>query len=93
MEIDTIAIPALVYFGVNLLVAAAFAHDKSLAKRNSWRISENVLLLLALLGPFGAFFSMRVFRHKTQKLKFRLVPLFLVLHGALLVFLLVNLRL
>ena len=93
MEIDTLAIPALLYLGVNLLAAAAFAHDKGLAKRNSWRMSENALLLLALFGPFGAFLSMRVFRHKTQKLKFRLVPLFLVLHGAVIVYLLVNLRL
>lgn len=93
MEIDTIAILALLYLGANLLAAAAFARDKSLAKRNSRRTSENALLLLALFGPFGAFLSMRVFRHKTQKLKFRLVPVFLLLHCALLVYLLVNLRL
>ncbi len=93
MEIDPIAILALLYLGANLLAATAFAHDKSLAKRNSRRTSENALLLLALFGPFGAFLSMRVFRHKTQKLKFRLVPVFLVLHCALLVYLLVNLRL
>ncbi len=93
MEIDTLAILALLYLGVNLLAAAAFAWDKRLAKRNNWRASENALLLLALFGPIGAFFAMRVFRHKTQKPKFLLVPLFLGLHGVLLVYLLMNLRL
>jgi uncharacterized membrane protein YsdA (DUF1294 family) len=93
MEIDTIAILALLYLGANLLAAAVFARDKRLAKRNSWRTSENALLLLALFGPFGAFFSMRMFHHKTQKLKFQLVSLFLVLHSALIIYLLVNLRL
>jgi len=93
MAIDTITILALLYLGANLLAAAAFARDKTLAKRNTWRISENVLLVLALIGPFGAFFSMRFFRHKTQKLKFWLVPLFLILHSTLIVYLVVILRL
>jgi len=65
---------------VNLIAACAFAGDKRKAKKDTWRTSENVLLVLALLGPFGAFLSMRLFRHKTRKIKFWLVPLFLVLH-------------
>ena len=72
----------MLYLCVNLIAACAFAWDKRKAKRNSWRTSENTLLVLAFLGPFGAFFSMRLFRHKTHKIKFWLVPFFLVLHLA-----------
>lgn len=51
-----------------------------MAKKNTWRTSENTLLVLAFLGPFGAFVAMRLVRHKTQKIKFRLVPIFLLIH-------------
>jgi len=56
-------------------------------------MSEGFLLVLAFLGPFGAFLSMQVFRHKTRKLRFLLVPVFLVLHGAAILYLLLILRL
>jgi len=81
------------YLGLNLIAALAFAYDKSRAKRNAWRISEGVLLVLAFLGPFGAFLSMQVFRHKTRKLRFFLVPVFLVIHGVAILYLLLILRL
>jgi uncharacterized membrane protein YsdA (DUF1294 family) len=70
-----------------------FGLDKSQAKRNAWRISESVLLVLAFLGPFGAFLTMQLFRHKTRKPKFWLVPIFLVIHSTLLVYLFVTLPL
>jgi len=35
---------------------------------------------MCIRDRFGAFAAMRLFRHKTQKAKFRLVPLFLCLH-------------
>ncbi|ADN36294.1 protein of unknown function DUF1294 [Methanolacinia petrolearia DSM 11571] len=41
---------------------------------------EKKLLLLSFLGPFGGAFGMKIFRHKTMKLKFKLVYVFLVLH-------------
>ncbi len=75
-------VPALVTaaFFVNVVSLLAYYRDKRLAERASWRTPERTLLLLALFGPFGAFAAMRLFRHKTQKAKFRLVPLFLCLH-------------
>lgn len=82
-----------VYLGLNLIAALAFACDKSRAKRNTWRISESTLLVLAFLGPFGAFLSMQVSRHKTRKAKFLLVPVFLVTHGAALLYFFLILRL
>jgi len=84
---------AALYLCLNLVAALAFAYDKSRAKRNAWRTSEGILLALAFLGPFGAFLSMQVFRHKTRKLRFFLVPVILVIHGAAILYLLLILRL
>jgi len=68
------------YLLVNLVALLMYAYDKMMARRGDQRISERSLLLLALLGPFGALAGMRWFRHKTRKMKFKLVPLFAVLH-------------
>jgi uncharacterized membrane protein YsdA (DUF1294 family) len=87
-----ILVPAALYLCTNLLAAAVFAWDKHKAGRNGWRTSEKTLLVLAFLGPFGAFGAMSLVRHKTQKLKFRLVPLFIVIHLAVFAWLLLNLR-
>ena len=64
---------------------ALYGVDKRRAKRGKWRISEKTLLLSALLmgGP-GAMLGMRMFRHKTRHLRFRiLVPLFTLINIAL----------
>ena len=78
--------------GVLLLNATSFLlyrSDKMRARKGEWRVSENQLLLVSLLGPFGAYYSMRRYRHKTKKLKFLLVPIFMFLQVALIVFLLI----
>ncbi len=51
--------------------------DKSRAKKGRWRVSEGALLFTGLCGGcFGLWLGMRVFRHKTKHLRFRiLVPL------------------
>ena len=47
--------------------------DKLKAKRNKWRIPERTLLLFTwLMGGVGAFLGMRVFRHKTKHIAFRI---------------------
>jgi len=76
------------YILVNAVSFAAFRRDKKLAGRAAWRTPERRLLLLAFFGPLGALAAMRIFRHKTQKAKFRLVPLFLCLHIGIVVLLL-----
>ena len=75
----------LVLVGLNLLAFALYGIDKRKAKRGAWRISEVTLLLIAALGgSIGALLGMELFRHKTRHVKFRvLVPLFLILHIAL----------
>jgi len=75
----------IVYTLINGLVFFFYAHDKIKAKNNTWRTSENRLLFFALIGPFGAYAAMQVFRHKTRKLKFYLVPVCAMLHIALII--------
>jgi uncharacterized membrane protein YsdA (DUF1294 family) len=92
IEIDLIPIFIALYSCANIIAACAFAGDKRKAKNNSWRMSESTLLVLAFFGPFGAFIAMRIFRHKTRKIKFWLVPLFLGIHIALLAYLISTFR-
>lgn len=75
----------LIYILVNGVVFIIFASDKIKAGKNSWRTPENQLLVFALIGPFGAFAAMQVFRHKTRTLKFDLVPLFAIIHMVLII--------
>lgn len=76
------------YLAVNVLAFFLFAADKSLAKQHKHRIREVTLLLSVLFGGgVGAFLSMQLFRHKTDKSLFSVFVLFsIILHGALLWF-------
>jgi uncharacterized membrane protein YsdA (DUF1294 family) len=71
--------------GINVSAFFLYAYDKRKAKANAWRTPENLLLLVAALGPFGAYGSMLIFRHKTRKPKFYLVPVFLILQVAVII--------
>ena len=56
----------------NLFVFVIYGADKLFASNGSRRISEKILLGLALLmGSPGALLGMYVFRHKTKKLSFQ----------------------
>ena len=70
---------------MNLLAFILYGVDKHKARKGAWRIPEATLLLMAALGgSLGALLGMELFRHKTKHWKFKvLVPLFLVLHIAL----------
>lgn len=70
----------LVYIILNAFAFMMFIWDKHKAQTDKWRTKESTLLLCALFGPFGAAAGMEVARHKTRKLKFKLVYVFLVLH-------------
>ena len=69
---------------VNLVAFCMYGIDKRKAVKDRYRISENALLGVALIGgSIGAWAAMKVFRHKTQKWKFKLlVPLFFLLQVA-----------
>lgn len=58
----------------NLVTFLTYGLDKIKAKRGKRRISEATLIKIAfLLGGFGAFCGMYVFRHKTDHRKFFLL--------------------
>ena len=58
----------------SLAAFAAYGLDKQRARRKQWRIRESWLLFLAFAGGApGAWVGMEVFRHKTRKMKFRLL--------------------
>ena len=79
----------LLLVAVNLVSFSLYGLDKLKAKKGLWRIRESTLLLIAALGgSVGALLGMEVFRHKTKHWQFKvLVPVFLVLHIALAVWL------
>ena len=72
---------------VNIGSLMFFGFDKLKSKSGGWRIPESRLLLIALVGPFGAYAGMLLFRHKTHKTKFFLVPLFVFIQIGLIVYL------
>ena len=75
---------------INILTFLVYGIDKWKARKGKWRISEATLLLLAAVGgSVGAWAGMSVWHHKTLHKKFRYgVPLILIIHVALIIFLL-----
>ena len=65
---------------INLIAFGAMYWDKKRAIKGKWRIKENTLLLLVLLGGgIGAIAGMYTFRHKTKKMAFVIgFPLILI---------------
>ena len=56
---------------INIIAFGAMYWDKKRAIKGKWRIKENTLLLLVLLGGgIGAIAGMYTFRHKTKKMAF-----------------------
>ena len=72
-------IPLIFLAILNIISIIFFGIDKLKSMRGVWRIPELRLLLIALLGPFGAYLGMLLFRHKTRKVKFLLVPMFIIM--------------
>ena len=61
-------------FLMSLITFVAFGVDKRRAVRHQYRISEKALITISLLGGgIGGWLGMRVFHHKTRKLKFLFV--------------------
>jgi uncharacterized membrane protein YsdA (DUF1294 family) len=71
---------------VNCITLIVFGVDKFRSKKGGWRIPESRLLLIAFFGPFGAYAGMFLFRHKTRKTKFLLVPAFVTLQAVLIMY-------
>ena len=60
--------------GINTVTVLRYGYDKRQAIAGGGRVPEVILHLAALIGGSpGALLAQAVFRHKTQKLKFRMV--------------------
>ncbi len=60
--------------GINAVTVLLYGYDKRQAIAGGGRVPEVILHLAALIGGSpGALLAQAVFRHKTQKLKFRMV--------------------
>ena len=58
---------------MNLLTFTLMGVDKRRAKNGAWRIPEKTLFLAAAcFGALGGVVGMRVFRHKTKHLTFKI---------------------
>lgn len=66
---------------INFIAFLSMFIDKKKAKYGRWRIPEDTLFLFAFLGgTVGSIIGMQVFRHKTQKTKFKIgMPALLIL--------------
>ena len=61
---------------LSILTFLLFGFDKNAARMNQWRIPEKVLLGLSILGgAAGGLLGMQVFRHKTRKNYFWIIPI------------------
>lgn len=76
-------------FTVNIVSFFLYGIDKYKAKRGKWRISEAMLLAMAVIGgSVGAWTGMKAWHHKTMHKKFTIgVPLVFTLQVALAIYL------
>lgn len=76
---QTLATPLLTsiiiyYVWINIYTLLLYAIDKRAAIKNKWRIPERQLHLFMFSGGvIGAIAGQQIFRHKTQKLSFRII--------------------
>lgn len=60
------------YLAASIVTFIVYAVDKSAATNGRWRVSENTLLLLGVIGGWpGAIVAQQTLRHKTKKASFR----------------------
>lgn len=73
---------------INLISILITIHDKRSAQKGRWRVRENTLLLLGVLGgAIGMLVTMKKIHHKTKHMKFMVgLPLILLVQvGVLMV--------
>ena len=72
---------------INLIGILLMFLDKKKAIKRKWRIKENTLMLIALIGgALGILIGMYTFRHKTKHKKFTIgVPTLLILNIILII--------
>ncbi|TLD38710.1 DUF1294-domain-containing protein [Venturia nashicola] len=61
-------LPLLIYTILSIVSFTTYGYDKYRATNSGWRIRENLLHLLDILGGWpGGLFAQYLFRHKTRK--------------------------
>ena len=67
---------------INIFSFLLMGWDKYSAIHNKWRISENALLSVSLIGgAIGSYMGMFIFHHKTQKKRFLIgIPLCILIN-------------
>ena len=77
---------------INVFTFLIMGYDKHEAKKGHWRISEQTLFTLVIIGgSIGGILGMFTFRHKTKKLKFTLgLPTILITEIGIVVYLLIK---
>lgn len=87
-EIFTIKNIIIYLLSINLFGFLIMWIDKRRAKKGEWRISENTLFFVTLLGGgIGTISGMKIFRHKTKKLKFQIgLPVILITQIVLVIY-------
>ena len=75
---------------INIMTFFIYGIDKLKAKKSKWRVPENTLIGMAIIGgSIGAWLGMKIWHHKTLHKKFKYgVPLILVAQTALCCYLL-----
>ncbi|ELC8443860.1 DUF1294 domain-containing protein [Clostridium perfringens] len=73
---------------INLVAIVLMYIDKQKARKHQWRISEDTLIGVAILGGgIGALWGMHVFRHKTKHAKFTIgIPIILSIQTLLILY-------
>lgn len=68
---------------INVIAFFTFGWDKRKAKKDQWRTPEKKLMHLAVIGgSIGAMIGMKVFHHKTRKMKFSVgIPVIFVIQA------------
>ncbi len=76
------------YLIINVILFIAMGYDKACAKKETWRIPESTLFIIALLGgAVGGLLGMFLFHHKKRKPQFYIIYILaLVLHAVFLYF-------
>ena len=74
-----------IYIVWNIIVFLLYGMDKRKSIKGKWRTKEKTLILSAfLMGGIGAGFGMKIFRHKTKHIKFKiLIPLAIIFNIAI----------
>ena len=73
--------------GINIFGLIVCYCDKRAAITNKFRMAENILLFLSLMGGcFGFSLGMALFRHKTKKNKFILFEMIFIIFWILIIY-------